>query len=614
VLVAILAVVASGCGDGGPKPRPRAGDASKSRRNPSTSLPRDVTKAQPVRETEMGRAILSNVYRLLETASLRPGGENINIATSNLNQYFKGLPDEKFALSGEARAFLTEQLEGTNFRVEPFEDPNFDVPDARHIEDCLLYHQIANRVAGPGSALDRVRRLFDWTCRYVQLVPQGRPMPAQFIEQGIEHVPARPYDVLVRGQATEIPGDVWAERSWVFLSLCRQIGVDAAMLAYPVDEPRSAETPSESQQEAASEENGSTEDAAAQDQDQDQDGGEGEDAEAGEDERENVFYWICGVLIDGRVYLFDTRSGLEIPGPDGTGVATMDEAATIPAVLDRLDLPGAGVDYPTEAKDLESVFVYLDSSRGYFAPKMRLLQGDLAGENRIVLYRDPAEQRDAWTEALGDRLEAVRFWPLPLQVELALFTRPNFVTATQVLNSFFDPRLPLLGARLRQLRGDLAEAKRDYLRFRFRDTIRIGNESIRLPETDRHSLDLFATYFLALAQLEDGNRNQAIFLFEQALDLPPGEPRQGLLATLTRWGVHANLGLIHESLGNRDKAIRHYAEPNPTTQRHANLFRAQALVWEHPFAPPPEEVSSEAEPDSEDDGDEPRGPEATETD
>ena len=43
--------------------------------------------------------------------------------------------------------------------------------DTRHIEDCMMYYGIANRVAGTGENIDRVRRVFDWVVRQVQLVP-----------------------------------------------------------------------------------------------------------------------------------------------------------------------------------------------------------------------------------------------------------------------------------------------------------------------------------------------------------------------------------------------------------------------------------------------------------
>ena len=36
--------------------------------------------------------------------------------------------------------------------------------------------------------------------------------------------------------------------------------------------------------------------------------------------------WICAVLIGDQAYLFDARLGLEVPGPGGQGVATLEQA------------------------------------------------------------------------------------------------------------------------------------------------------------------------------------------------------------------------------------------------------------------------------------------------
>jgi tetratricopeptide (TPR) repeat protein len=495
-------------------------------------------------EPEMREALLRNVVTLLERAALTPGGQNVKIATENLNNYFKSNPDSDFQLPDATRAYLEEQLAETSFRASDFETRAFEQKDARHIEDCLLYHNIAARVAGPGSMLDRVNRLFEWTVYNVQLVPPEGPMPEALVAQGINPVPARPYDVIIRGFGSEIPGDLWADRSWTFMALCRQIGVDVAMLGYPVAD---AEEP---------------------------------------------YYWTCAALIDGTPYLFDTRIGMAIPGPDGPGIATLEQAATEPIVLDRLDLPAPAIPYATEAAALGTVRVSIDSSRGYFAPKMRLLQNDLAGANRMVLHRDPVEQRDAWASALGDRLDAVELWELPLDVEYALFNDPSYVRAIQFVNFYFSPDFPLLGARLRQLRGDLAEAKQDFTRARFRRVDAMA-EAAPIPADLRReiqqSIDLFSTYFLGLAQLDDAMPDQAINLFEQALKLPPTEARaiRGRPATLLRLGADSNLGILYEARGEDERAIFAYSRSNTTPQSVSNLLRANALVFDDPFGPPP---------------------------
>ena len=76
----------------------------------------------------------------------------------------------------------------------------------------MMYYGLANRVAGSGEDLARVRRVFDWVIRQVELVPAG-----SFGSGRLGPAFARPYDILLRGMATESEGTAWAERpgcSW----------------------------------------------------------------------------------------------------------------------------------------------------------------------------------------------------------------------------------------------------------------------------------------------------------------------------------------------------------------------------------------------------------------
>src|SRR6185437_10197642 len=106
------------------------------------------------------------------------------------------------------------------------QNPRWELRDARHVEDCMLYYSVANRVAGAGDDLTRVTRLFDWLVRQIKLVP-AESLGAPQLRQAY----ARPYDVLMRGIATEADG-YWAERSWVCMALCRQLGIDSGLIVY----------------------------------------------------------------------------------------------------------------------------------------------------------------------------------------------------------------------------------------------------------------------------------------------------------------------------------------------------------------------------------------------
>jgi hypothetical protein len=500
---------------------------------PSTSPPLTI-------EGEHKRAILENVIKLIQTAALKPGGDNFKIATENLNQYFSDTRPSDYLLASEARAFLLQHMPAGT--VKDLENPAFRMPDARHIEDCMLYHSIAIRIGGTGDDLTRVRRVFRWIMEQIELVP-----PGSLGAPGLGQAYARPYDVLMRGMATEDDRG-WAERGWLFMVLCRQLGVDVGLLTY---------TPPGGKEAAI---------------------------------------WTCAALIDGKLYLFDTRIGLEVPrsdpvpGVDDAGVATLDEALGDPSVLGRLDLPGLssyGTSRATLLGSSSKIGLQLDSSPGYRAPKMAMLQGSLAGKNRTILYRDPVDERDRFAKALGERSGGIGFWELPAFVEDRLFNDPRFVKATQHALMLFDPNYyPLVYARIKQLRGEIPEAIEDYVAFRKPVNPMMMDKRTVMPQEQQQALDIYATYFLALCHLEQAHPNLAEDFFKATLRLLPAPGRGQPYYHMFRWGAQANLARLCEAKGDAAQAIAYYTELDPTAQQHGNFVRARALVWSDPTAPP----------------------------
>jgi hypothetical protein len=451
--------------------------------------------------------------------------------------------------------------------------------DARHLEDCMMYSVIASRVGGSGEDLERATRVFDWIMKQIQLVPAGSLGGRQ-----LPHVPARPYDLLLRGMATEA-GGVWAERSWLFMSLCRQLNIDVGLLTYSKGNVVEPLVKSSSQGSATS--------------------------LAGlAKSPKPVIPWLCGALIDDKVYLFDARIGLPIPGPDGQGVATLDQVMTDPNLLEQMDLPGQEPYETSRASLLSSpskIGVLIDSSPEYFSPKMRLLQQELAGKNRTILHRDPAEQRDHFSQALGTKLSEVKLWQVPLYVRHELFTNGQFVQSTMRSMMLLGPEFPLVYARIKQLRGDFPQAVQEYVGFRLAPNVPYANLSDKdknkdkdkekdkdkfVPKDVQQALDAYATNYLALAQLERNNLDQAKEMFEMLLTMLPEPGPNQPYYNMFRWGAHANLGRIYEAKGDRRQAIAHYCQSDPTMQHIGNLLRARVIVWEDPMATPPDPLPS----------------------
>jgi hypothetical protein len=524
----------------------------------------------PARASEERTAILESSITLIKRAALSPGGDNFRLAVQKLNHYFEGTSPSEYVLDNPSREFLKTRFPVAELRElesktwTPFRD-------TRHIEDCMMYYGIAMRVAGTGDDLARVRRVFDWVVRQVQLVPPGSLSLAT-----LGQAYARPYDILLRGMATESEG-FWAERSWLFMVLCRQLGIDSGLIAYSKSNTLIPTFPRYGSYV------------------------ETESTLRGARKLPNPpIIWVCTAVIDGKAYLFDARLGLEIPGPDGEGVATLNDAMSDPAVLERMNLPGM-TPYGTSQASLvgspSKISILIDSSPGYFSPKMKLLQSELYGKNRTILYRSPAEQRDNFAKALGNRLGDVELWALPMQVEQRLFTDPNFVKSIQASLVFFRPEWPLLYARIKHLRGDLDASIEEYVKLRFAENApQVLDKKQTIPKEVQDALDIYATYYLGLAQLEKNKLDEASLMFERVLAmLPaygPGQPYYNMF----RWGAHTNLGRIFESRKDYRSAIAHYSAVDPTTQFVGNQIRARDLVWKDPMAERPDPLPPAPEP------------------
>jgi hypothetical protein len=497
-------------------------------------------------QKEKQGAILSNVIQLIQKAGISPGGKNFKIATENLNQYFEqGTKPSDYALSKASREFVAGQFPPEISRE--FESPKFfDTFDGRHLEDCMLYNEIATRIAGDGDDLTRVRRIFDWMVRHVQLVPANSLAPT-----GFSQAPARPYDVLLRGMATEYQG-FWTERGWLFMSLCRQIGIDVGLVAYTPRQPRKMLS-----------------------------------VQPNQPEQVNTIGWVCVALIGDKAYLFDQRLGIAIPDATGKGVATLEEAMSDPQILAQLDLPGQ-TPYGTTRADLissvDKLIILIDSSRGYFSPKMRLLQSRLTGQNRTILFRDPADMRDHFARVLGNRLGSVRLLPLPIIVDRGLFGDGSLVEATQASLRLFDRRFPLLYARMAQLKGDIPDAITKYVAFRYvKGGLQIDKKT-PIVESLQNELDVCATHFLALCQLEQGNVSQAELLFKQTLNKTPEPGPNRPFCYMFRWGANANLGLIAKANGDVPAATRYLTQFYPPPQLQGNFWLARETLWSDPMS------------------------------
>lgn len=141
--------------------------------------------------------------------------------------------------------------------------------------------------------------------------------------------------------------------------------------------------------------------------------------------REAPDAWLHGVLLNGKVYLFDHRLGLPVPAdrakPKTIGIeqpATLDEVLADPTLLSGLAADEEHP-YPVSAVELDQARVLVVGTTAFWSPRMRRLQMSLSGENGLLLW-DPLESHPeverglvARVQAAGWKQERVKVWDYP---------------------------------------------------------------------------------------------------------------------------------------------------------------------------------------------------------
>ena len=402
-------------------------------------------------------------------------------------------------------------------------------------------------------------RLFDWVIRNIQQEPDATAAATASWEQpfpdGSESVS---WEALLIGR-----GHAWV-RARVFILLARQQRLNVVMLGIDAD-------PSQQNAEPTP--------------------------------------WTAALLLDGRLYLLDTRLGLPIPGADGQGVATLAELIAEPALLRQLDVEG-GPKYPIAERDLSHVVAMLDATPEYLSQRMKLVESRLTGANKAVLSVEPSRLRQPLREIKD--ITRVLLWPLPydaLRYQRAILRNEHARQRRAELLGAFEGDAPLGLGRRQHFRGvfqsDPPEigAKEHYLRCRIPDSelaktaaehtaaalreagipadAEIDESHLRALQ-ERAQANLVrakqaASYWLGLLAFEEGKYQVAVDFFDgRTLQASPdGDWSQG---------AHYNLGRAYERIaqdsGQREdweKARQHYLADPDSPQYPGNWLRARRI-------------------------------------
>jgi tetratricopeptide (TPR) repeat protein len=488
------------------------------------------------------------VERFNQWLSLQPPNADWK-ATSLLD----GLPDDVARFSGvRSSPFL---------RMVP--------ADRIYLRDSVWLRDISNYTRGDDiDALSRATRLFDWTVRNIQLE-----------ETSDDSILPFPGKILLHGR-----GSV-ADRTWIFLLLCRQQGIDAALLA--LGDPSNPEAQT---------------------------------------------LWIPSVLIAGQLYLFESGLGMPVPGPGGVGIATLEQAAGDPSVLRQLDLDN--MPYPFSYADVQRVVALIAAEPGSVSHRMERIEGRLTGADRIVL----AVNATALAGRLrsNPRVVGARLWERPFaaaafRAQLERSGDQQLLALANRGDAPFGVSTALMAGRMYHFKGifaadpddqeersavrlyQLARTPPDEIMPRAVEIVREGLAHQRIDERRAEQLAprmlehvqgaltsarKSATYWLGVVTFERGDYATAIdYFLNRTLEADPDGPWSD--------GAAYNLARCYEATGDYARAIEYYRQ-DASPQRHGSLLRARRLLSEHPqatvappdanLAPPQEEQPAAAGP------------------
>jgi tetratricopeptide (TPR) repeat protein len=378
-----------------------------------------------------------------------------------------------------------------------------------------------------GDSFDDVARataLFDWIVRNVQLDADSAALPY------------RPWEVLVNGHGTA------EQRAWVFALMARQLGLDVVVLEVPDANPPVAG---------------------------------------------KAKFWLSALLSDGKLYLFDTRLGLPIPGKDGRGVATLADLQADPALVRRLDLDDAK--YPVTAEQLEHVSAAVVADPFDLSRRAAAIEAKLSGDDRLALTVNPSALAEKLKSVPG--VGSVKLWNFPFRTMRDQLRAPNTIsqpTRREMAIEFlpFAWRPMLWKARVLHFQGhekgdidsltaDLDEVVNDH-----RAAIELYTK-VRLPERILKGIASepkrriysavkdAASYWVGLLLYDDGQ-------FASAEDWLSDSRLVGAAGGKWANGTRYNLGRTYEAQGKNDEAIKLY-EADTSPQRDGNRLRARWL-------------------------------------
>ena len=475
-----------------------------------------------------------------------PDEATLNQIVNRLNQWVRARQGND-STDGWQLDSLVETLPPALRSMPAYEDlsaTEFNYEDGRLMQEAVWLRDIAANVTMVGDypGLDdvRLRKAYELFDWVVRHV-QLEPDDDVSIRQN------RPWQTLLYGLGTA------QQRAWVFTLLARQQGLDVVVL-----KPQSG--------------------------------------------KKRVGF-LCGLLIDDNIYLFDTMLGMPLPGKDGEGVATLRDAIEDESILDFVSnsLQAAHGDETDDAKqsqpveyysedDLKQVDAWVEGSPNYLARRMLDVENQLIGSRKFVLTARPS--LIAKVAETHPNVVSAKLWPIAgetLLVQSNLTKDDRKVVANRFGMFCWRPKLwkgrvlQFQGIYNDVLPGDSAKGlvnAKDGAKSFYLDG-RPTAARVREADVPEHfkkmwfDQKLHSSYWIALILMDEG-------LWREAQDWLQVRVLTAFRNSQFTPGAIYNLGRCYEADGRITKAIATYAEDKTSPQRFGNQLRSKWLRVIHP--------------------------------
>lgn len=433
----------------------------------------------------------------------------------------------------------------------------FSIADADYLKQAVWLRDVALWASGDQQDdLERTKALFDWVVRNIDMRPSqiSDPQSGQSVNAPIQ----APWETLLMGS-----GSRW-DRAWLFVSLLRQLRIEASVLGIINEENPGMQLP-----------------------------------------------WLVGVLHEGEIYLFSPGLGMPIPKLGGLSleeggglrfeVATLREAAEEPEVLRQLDLGGGSV-YPYSAEQIQEVAALLDLSPPVVSQRMKILEGELSVNHKMVLYIHFEDLRDHFEQ--DEHVARIRHWWRPYQYKFEDLLQPDRLLRQLMIFDLLHPKTnePVLWkGRLHHFEGNLtgpSSATTYYQDARLPDRLL---RAMEVPEPIRDVFSqakLTAGYWLGLVAAAEENDEVALDFFQdRTLRTQMGG----------QWlnGALYNIGRIHEANGDHRQAIQSYLLNSEAPDAYGNRLRAKWIAQKAGIELKGEQFQQEGEEAAEGEAEEP---------